>query len=423
MRRFPPTVEGCSTLRLPLTINAPLGAEFQARWRRDFESSTTPTSRDRTIEEGIWRRTQEPGNASESAWLSEHDTRRRIVHYHYKFGLAETPDGTWLVLKSLYLYQSLSLPLHELNAFHGRIVTALKEGKWTENIDGGWNREDLLCTVQRYVRHPEDVLARRTLPNAYESLDVTVESVICSMPGKCRRIPWEVLSRGIRLRDRRGEPTFVSSLGSLARFLPFQIELGCGISTEAGIPPLYFLHDLYSVTRRDTGAFIFGGDSDTLLPQVLGEPEWHLRHRAQIMHACLMAEPTQAHRVLQELADRRMLLTPIITNNFDGLPTRVGLDECYIRRYDEDVPEVPIYPEAKALLVIGSHADRRKVQARFRERGLPIFFLDPEGFHEEGQFVPYPIEGARGGDFIRHAGAAAGLLELAQELGLHAAAR
>jgi len=235
-----------------------------------------------------------------------------------------------------------------------------------------------------------------------------------------RRLPWEVLFRGIRRRDTRGEPTLVSSLAPLARFLPFQIELGCGISTEAGIPPLHFLHDLYSVTDRDTGTFIFGGYADTLLAQVLSDPECHLRRRAQMMHACLMAQPTQAHRVLQELASRRMLLTPI-TNNFDGLHARVGLDECYIRRYDEDVPDVPIHPETKALLVIGSHADRRKVQARFRERGLPIFFLDPEGFHEEGRFVPYPIEGARDGDYIRHAGAAAGLRELAQELGLHAA--
>ena len=406
-----------NTLRLPFMVSAALGKETLARWINDFESFK---SRDRTIEEGIWRRTQGLENAGESAWLSDLDARRRIVHYHYKFGVAEA-ESTHLAISSLYLYQSLSLPLHELNEFHDRIVVALKVGGWTEEERGAWIRSDLRCTILRHVSHPEDILARRHLPNSYESLDVTVESASCVMPHGRRRLPWDVLSRGIRRRDTRGEPTLVRSLAPLAQFLPFQIELGCGISTEAGIPPLHFLHDLYSVTDRDTGAFIFGGDADTLLVQMLSDPEYHVNRQAQMMHACLMAEPTQAHRVLRDLADRRVLLTPIITNNFDGLHTRVGLAECYIRRYDEKVPDVPIYPETRALLVVGSHADRRKVQARFRERGLPIFFLDPEGFDENGGFIPYPIEGARDGDHIRQAGATVGLLELARELDLNAA--
>jgi len=121
-------------LRLPLAVSAALTTEIETRWVTDFESFT---SRDRTVEEGIWRRTQEPGNAGESAWLSEHDARRRIVHYYYKFGLTDTLGSTCLALNSLYLYQSLSLPLHELNEFRDRIVAALKEGGWTEDSNGG----------------------------------------------------------------------------------------------------------------------------------------------------------------------------------------------------------------------------------------------------------------------------------------------
>lgn len=405
-------------MRLPLVVSPALSAEIQARWKKDFEIFT---NRERTVEEGIWRRTQEPANASESAWLSEYDARRRIVHYHYKFGLTEMPEGTCLSIRSVYIYQSLSLPSHELNEFHDKAAAALAEGGWTYGGDDAWSLGDLLCTLRRHVRHPEDDLAGRTLPSGYESLDITVESAICSVPDSRRGLPWDVLSRGVRRKDTRGEPTLIPSLAPLANYLPFQIELGCGISTEAGIPPLHYLHDLYSVSDRETGAFVFGGGADTLLSQVLCDPAFQLHRRAQMMHACVKAEPTQAHRVLRKLSDHRALLMPVITNNFDGLHTRMGMDECYIRRYDEDVPDVPIHPNTKALLVIGSHADRRKVQARFRERGLPIFFLDPEGFCEDGRFVPYPIEGAQDDDYICHAGATVGLLEIAQELGLYAA--
>lgn len=400
---------------LPFVV-ADLDEELTTRWLHDFESFT---SRDRTVEEGIWRRTQGPENSGESGWLSERDARRRVVHYHYKFGLAHVEGICRLAVTSVYLYQSLSLPRHELNEFHDRVIVALAEGGWAEANGEIWTRDTLRCTVRRHIRHPEDEIAGRHMPPGYESFDVRIESAACAMAIHRRRLPWEVLSRGIRRRDARGNPTLVTRLAPLAKFLPFQIELGCGISTEAGIPPLHFLHDLYSVTERETGAFNFGGPSDTLLTEVLSDPEGQIRNRAEMMHACLTAEPTQAHLVLHELAQRRMLLTPIITNNFDGLPARVGLEECYIRRYDEDVPEVPIHPETRSLVVIGSHADRRKVQARFRERGLPVFFLDPEGFLEDGRFTPYPIEGARDGDFVCHAGASAGLLDLGRELGLN----
>ncbi|MCG5220036.1 hypothetical protein [Streptosporangium sp. KLBMP 9127] len=61
---------------------------------------------------------------------------------------------------------------------------------------------------------------------------------------------------------------------------------------------------------------------------------------------------------------------------------------------------MPLLPEAKALLVIGLHADRREVQARARAQGMKVFFVDPEGLWENGVFKAYPIEGARNGDTV-----------------------
>ncbi|MFD5745956.1 hypothetical protein [Streptomyces sp. NPDC127033] len=65
------------------------------------------------------------------------------------------------------------------------------------------------------------------------------------------------------------------------------------------------------------------------------------------------------------------------------------------------------------MLVIGLHADRRAVQARARERGLKIFYLDTEGVTENGVYQPYLIEGAREGDVVVRSEATPALLHLA----------
>ncbi|MCX4663549.1 hypothetical protein [Streptomyces uncialis] len=76
------------------------------------------------------------------------------------------------------------------------------------------------------------------------------------------------------------------------------------------------------------------------------------------------------------------------------------MKEIFVRRYDQKIPPVPLLDEARALLVIGLHADRRSVQDRARAKGMKIFFIDPEGLMENGTFKEYPIEGAREGDTI-----------------------
>ncbi|MEV7777582.1 hypothetical protein [Kitasatospora sp. NPDC088351] len=90
----------------------------------------------------------------------------------------------------------------------------------------------------------------------------------------------------------------------------------------------------------------------------------------------------------------------MITHNFDSLSARAGLPEVFVRRYDQKIPPVPLLPEARALLVVGLHADRRAVQQRAREMDMRIFYVDPEGLVENGTFKPCPIEGAHTGDVV-----------------------
>jgi hypothetical protein len=82
----------------------------------------------------------------------------------------------------------------------------------------------------------------------------------------------------------------------------------------------------------------------------------------------------------------------------------------------EIIPDVPLLPGARALLVVGSHADRRAVQARARAAGKKIFYLDPEGFHANGMFMPYPLESPQTGDWVCRRTAAEGLPALARML-------
>lgn len=89
-----------------------------------------------------------------------------------------------------------------------------------------------------------------------------------------------------------------------------------------------------------------------------------------------------------------------------------------MRRYDQKIPPVTFDPRAKALLVIGLHADRRAVQARARERGMRVFYVDPEGLEENSVFKEYPIEGARDEDVIVRQGAIKALGRLCELAGI-----
>ncbi|WP_181958242.1 hypothetical protein [Nonomuraea deserti] len=93
-------------------------------------------------------------------------------------------------------------------------------------------------------------------------------------------------------------------------------------------------------------------EADTLVQEMLLDATGKAADLVRMFAACFTAEPTLAHQALK----------------------------------------AALLDEAKALLVIGLHADRRTVQARARERGMRIFYVDPEGLVQNGVFEEYPIE-------------------------------
>lgn len=92
----------------------------------------------------------------------------------------------------------------------------------------------------------------------------------------------------------------------------------------------------------------------------------------------------------------------VFNNNFDRLVKRFNIPEKILRIYDKGtyLPKVEFDKNAKSLICIGTHADRRQVQRQARQEGKQIIFIDPEGFYGENGFEPYLIEGPKTGDII-----------------------
>ncbi|WP_320777702.1 hypothetical protein [Streptomyces sp. CRN 30] len=407
---------------LPHPVIDQLSSTQVRNWNQHFAGDGH--ERPRSVEEGIWRRTQDPANAEQSGWSEDTEGRRRIVHYRYDYDLDYTFPVPRLVLSELYLYVSHTAPAEEIGTYGKRLLGWLAEGRWKMKADG-WHRGDLVVTLHEYDDHPQDERADRDTPSGFRSLDVLITSEGYREPSRClRNLPWNVLAGGIRIKERRGNPIYAEDLTGLLDFLPFQVEVGCGTSIEAGIPPLHFLHEVYRVTtRRDNAltqshAFTLSPQADTLVQEVLLDATHKAGSFTRMFAACFTAEPTPAHHALAALHAAGHLVGPVITHNFDVLAARAGLPEVFVRRYDQKVPPVPLLDEAKALLVIGLHADRREVQRRARERGLRLFFVDPEGLTENGVFKAYPIEGAREGDVVVRARAVPALGRLCDLLGI-----
>ncbi|WP_053648341.1 MULTISPECIES: hypothetical protein [unclassified Streptomyces] len=396
---------------IPYIVVDQLDPDQQQIWKTYFGDADRP----RYVEEGIWRRTQEKATAGQSGWSDSGDAWRRIIHYRYRYGLVPTTAAPAIGLTDLYLYHSASAPAGEITAHHDALRSSLAVGGWKTASGGAfWTRRDLRCRITEHDVHPQDAAAGRALPGGYRTLDVRITSAAYAPPPSVRQLPWHVLSTGIRAKDRPGTATRIPNLSVLADLRPFQVEIGCGTSVEAGIPPLHRLHEIYRVTDRQgheprEHRFTLSPTADTLLHEVLTEPEEKAAEFVEMFRACFLAEPTPALWALRELKDTGHLVGPVITHNFDVLAARAGLDECFMRRYDQAVPDVEWVEGAKALLVVGLHADRRRVQARDRERGMTVVYLDPEGFWHDGAFLPYPLEGPQDGDLVCRATAAEAL--------------
>ncbi|HEX6462683.1 MAG TPA: hypothetical protein VFZ58_05475 [Candidatus Saccharimonadales bacterium] len=378
------------------TIMSGLTEADKQRWQKQFVAPS------RDYLESIWRRSQDA--VPDLTDLT--DRRRRMIHVIDRYDMVPMPEDASrydFCITECYLWLCSTLPRDEAARYLDRVKTALAQGGWSSGDIQSWAHGELAFTIATTDRHEEDLAVGRDFGPNYETVECTLISKGFPRERIAHESPWAVLNSGVRTPGTRvSNPIVVEDLAELLPLLPAQVELGGGASLELGIPPLNYLHNVYGLYTQDN-QFAYG-DTDVLPERLLPDPAAFYTKQAAVPYArALAAKPNEFYRLLAELHASNLIVGPVITNNFDGLCSLVGLEELYVRRYDEAhiVPDIEFHPAARSLLVVGSHADRRRVQQAAKQKGLKVIYVDPESYVDhDGRIIPYPLEKLEADDLL-----------------------
>lgn len=341
--------------------------------------------------EGIWFRSQEEVNKNVSGYIDNTTRNRRTIHYNHVFYVKDN----YLMVKSSYIYLSIRLNNNEYDKYLNDIINTLENNNYIKN-NNIYIKDNLNIMINKYDKHPYDEII-----DNYKTVDIIVKSDNLNNTDKLFNQVWNLQVKGIRERDTRGNPKYINDFNELKEYFPMAVELGCGPSIEAGIMPLYKLHEIYKVQRHNDGKFYFG-TSDTLIKQIIEKDNVKFDEFYEIIAECIKAKPTNFHYNLKKMYDKKLFTMNLFNNNFDRLCKRIGINENILRVYNIEnyFPKVIFDKDIKALLCIGTHADRRFIQRQARNQGLKIIYVDPEGFNTDNEFFKYEIEGAKDEDYI-----------------------
>lgn len=348
-------------------------------------------TKDEFVFEGIWFRSQEEVNKNVSGYIDNTTRNRRTIHYNHVFYVKDN----YLMVKSSYIYLSIRLNNNEYDKYLNDIINTLENNNYIKN-NNIYIKDNLNIMINKYDKHPYDEII-----DNYKTVDIIVKSDNLNNTDKLFNQVWNLQVKGIRERDTRGNPKYINDFNELKEFFPMAVELGCGPSIEAGVMPLYKLHEIYKVQRHSDGKFYFG-TSDTLIKQIIEKDNVKFDEFYEIIAECIKAKPTNFHYNLKKMYDKKLFTMNLFNNNFDRLCKRIGINENILRVYNIEnyFPKVIFDKDVKALLCIGTHADRRFMQRQARNQGLKIIYVDPEGFNTDNEFFKYEIEGAKDEDYI-----------------------
>lgn len=341
--------------------------------------------------EGIWFRSQEEVNKNVSGYINNTTRNRRTIHYNHVFYVKDN----YLMVKSSYIYLSIRLNNNEYDKYLNDIINTLENNNYIKN-NNIYIKDNLNIMINKYDKHPYDEII-----DNYKTVDIIVKSDNLNNTDKLFNQVWNLQVKGIRERDTRGNPKYINDFNELKEYFPMAVELGCGPSIEAGIMPLYKLHEIYKVQRHSDGKFYFG-TNDTLIKQIIEKDNVKFNEFYEIVAECIKAKPTNFHYNLKKMYDKKLFTMNLFNNNFDRLCKRIGINENILRVYNIEnyFPKVTFDKDVKALLCIGTHADRRFIQRQAKNQGLKIIYVDPEGFNTDNEFFKYEIEGAKDEDYI-----------------------
>jgi hypothetical protein len=392
-------------VKLPLVVLDDLAEYYYYKWKTQM--SPVKGRRDRTANWMLWYKFQNEGFLSDPEWQSPNDKRRRLIQFVDQYDVIQKANGNYqFIMTAPYFWVNYVQPKEEIELYHTKLQDALRQGEWLltscQNGTEIYARGDLELRVSIADKHPIDIEDRREFPLGYVCLEATIQVKGSSISQEQLITPWNAVRSEVRKPDTRGNPTILTDLAQLKDYFPMQVQLGAGSSIHAGIPPLHRFHELYKISDTSTKTTLFNVEKDDALIEYITNPEKFLLEVSQPYASVLRAEPTIFHHVIEGLFGRGDVVGPIITNNYDGLPYLLGLEELFVRKLAASQrPEIQEFdPKAKSLLVVGEHADRRLIQHYARDRGLKVIYLDPEGFEEKGKFIPYPLESPQTGDIL-----------------------
>lgn len=350
--------------------------------------------------EGIWFRNQRPENKKASGYIDQTTQKRRYIQFYDAYEVKEENGKNFLTIKDSFIYVSNTFALPEILEYKQKVLRALKNSKFEKINDNHFKKENLEVELKEYNVHPKNKEANVVFPENYCSLDITIHTTGYFCQEENNRM-WTLSTKMFRQPDVRENPTYITSIEQLKKYLPAQVEMGCGPSLAAGIPPLYEMHETYKVQNHDTGKFYFA-DEDDLIVNIIENPLKMYERFSFVPKVIIKSKPTQGYETFAKLYHKGVFTGTVLNNNFDRLVKRFGIPEKILRIYDKGtyLPKVEFDNKAKSLICFGTHADRRQVQRQARQAGKQVIFIDPEGFYNKNGFEPYPIEGPKAGDII-----------------------
>ena len=237
--------------------------------------------------------------------------------------------------------------------------------------------------INTYDNHPRNATL---FPSNYNSCDIVIHNKGYDYSCHQDRM-WKLSTKMYRNPDKRENPTYIKDASEILQYLPAQIEMGCGPSIAAGIPPLYDMHEIYKVQNHITGKFYFA-EQDDLILSIINNPEQMYFKFSKTPITCIKAKHTKGYKIFNNLYQDGTFRGIVYNNNFDRLVKRFNIKETILRVYDLDSYIAPFYADenVKSLICMGCHADRRQIQRQAREKGLKVIYIDPEGFFNKNGY-------------------------------------
>jgi hypothetical protein len=366
------------------------------RWELQFA--------DHPIQETIWRRNQIKENKEESGWKSNKDARLRILHFKEKYSVKNKDNKTVLFVDGTYLHLVHGLPKKEALQVFKNYSNLLSKNNFIRNVSNKkeiYKKPNIGIILSLIDSQHEIQKLINNLPTNYCLVDTVIKLGQIQITQEDLEKPWKALKSGIRKKDERGKPKYSSSIALLKKYLPCQIDLGCGPSEELGIPPINYLYDIFNVRDLKTNKMVFG-IKDKFFENFLMDQESFLIKTSKIIAKSWTAEPKNSfYDFLKRGIKKKIFLEPIITNNYDNILKLNKIKVEKIRKFTEEKTTFKFDKKAKSLLVIGVHSDRRHIHKDARSKGLKVFYVDPEVYIDaQNKKFDYPLESPQDSDII-----------------------